>query len=484
MKHLLLTASVLALFNSSSFATWQEDLQNQVFLEVGKSKIIQKLMKSQDYTIDLDEGDLVNTITKIVKDKNKGKGISGEKLKSEDIRFETHHQILNTLDWLKTAHVPIGYGYYTTQNFRGNALCLETAHNPLVYAIKSFDREHPDGFLPVTYKSNFMSQKLCDEIDYYASNNGLSKDEAKRLNRYLQPIFYIVQQEVSQMLDGKKSLLHTQRWVYGKDYSGIVKSVKEQTEHHHALISKAGLKGFNPSVVETKVVPSLVDLALSLMSNPNKEIYRSGGKGYTLGLNHNGHLSLLHPSIEDLPYPVFSEHRGRGNMNLPKGFEDSSALRKQWNRVGEFVRLNERISSGEKTRSIILLEPVGYLFNKNLKTFHVAKSDYPVQREAENRIIELARMFADTHTIFPPFLDMFYNGNVNIHEVLADIRYKSDYHLALTDDLWPQRLSNQKERLTDDLLNYLVFKDIIDRFDEFYRYNGSRLDGMKTALNM
>lgn len=79
---------------------------------------------------------------------------------------------------------------------------------------------------------------------------------------------------------------------------------------------------------------------------------------------------------------------------------------------------------------------------------------------------------------------MFYQGGVNIYEVLGDIRYKSDYHLALTDDLWPQRLSNQKERLTNNLLEYLVFKDIIDRFDEFYRYNGSRLDGMKTALNI
>ena len=181
---------------------------------------------------------------------------------------------------------------------------------------------------------------------------------------------------------------------------------------------------------------------------------------------------------------LFSEHRGRGNMNLPKGFEDSTVLRKQWNRVGEFVRLNEEMSNQEKTKSIILLEPVGYLFNKHLKNFHVAKSDYPVQREAEDRIIEIARMFADTHTIFPPFLDMFYQGRVNIHEVLGDIRYKSDYHLALTDDLWPQRLSNQKERLTNNLLEYLVFKDIIDRFDEFYRYNGSRLYGMKTALNM
>ena len=469
--------------SAPTFATWQEEVKDQVSLEVGKSKIIQKLMKSQDYTIDLDEGSLTNIITKIVKDKNKGKK-GGYEIKSEDISFETLHQILNTLDGLKISRAPIGHGYYLTQNFRGNALCVESVYNPLVYAIKSSDREQPDGFLPVTYKSNFMSQKLCEEIDYYASNNGLSKDEAKRLNRYLQPIFYIVQQEVSQMLEGSKSLLNTKRWVYGKDYSDVVRAVKKQTEHHHALISKAGLKGFNGSVVEDSLVPSLVDLALSLLSNPNKEIYRSGSKGYTLGLNHNGHLSLLHPSIEDLPYPVFSEHRGGGNMNLPKGFEDSSALRKQWNRVGEFVRLNERISSGEKTRSIILLEPVGYLFNKNLKSFHVAKSDYPVQREAEDRIIEIARMFADTHTIFPPFLDMFYNGNVNIHEVLGNIRYKSDYHLALTDDLWPQRLSNQKECLTNNLLEYLVFKDIIDRFDELYRYNGSRLDGMKTALNM
>jgi hypothetical protein len=329
-----------------------------------------------------------------------------------------------------------------------------------------------------------MSARLCKEIDHYASHNGLAKEDADRLNRYLQPIFYIVQKEASQMLEGSKSLLHTKRWVYGKDYSDVVNSVKAQTSHHHALIKYAGLKGFNGSVVEDSLVPSLVDLALSLIPSPSREIYRSGGNIYTLGLNHNGHLSLIHPSIEDLPYPVFSEHRGRGNMNLPKGFEDTPALRKQWDRVGEFVRLNEEMSSGEKTRSIILLEPVGYLFNKYLKSFHVSRSDYPEQRRAEDEIIDLARFFSDTHHIPMPFLDMFYQGRVNIHKVLGDIRYKSDYHLALTEDLWPQRLSNQKDRLTNNLLEYLVFKDIIDRFDEFYRYEGSRLDGLKTALTL
>lgn len=146
----------------------------------------------------MNEGTLVNNITKVVQVKNQSNkfGIQPE---TADIDREAYRQITNTLDWLKTSHVPIGYGYYLTQNFRGNALCVESGYNPLVYAIKSSDREQPDGFLPVTYKSNFMSQKLCDEIDYYASNNGLSKDEAKRLNRYLQPIFYIVQQEVSQI---------------------------------------------------------------------------------------------------------------------------------------------------------------------------------------------------------------------------------------------------------------------------------------------
>jgi hypothetical protein len=273
-------------------------------------------------------------------------------------------------------------------------------------------------------------------------------------------------------------------WIYAKGYEGTLSAIKRQTDHHLYLTKFAKVVGLDSEEVSGRLVSDLLDKGLSLIPSPSREIYRSGGKIYTLGLNHNGHLSLLHPYVEDLPYPVFSEHRGRGNMNLPKGFEDSPALRKQWDRVGNFVRLNEGISSGEKTRSIILLEPVAYLFNKHLKNFHVARSDYPVQREAEDEIIRMARIFADNHHIPMPFLDMFYRGRVNIHEVLADIQRKNSYHLYLTDDLWPQRLSAQKERLTNNLLEYLVFKDIIDRFDEFYRYEGSRLDGLKTALTL
>jgi hypothetical protein len=119
-------------------------------------------------------------------------------------------------------------------------------------------------------------------------------------------------------------------WVYSKGYEGTLSAIRNQTDYHLYLTRLSNVQGLDTEQVRTRLVSDLLDKGLSLIPSPSREIYRSGGKIYTLGLNHNGHLSLLHPYVEDLPYPVFSEHRGRGNMNLPKGFEDSPALRKQW----------------------------------------------------------------------------------------------------------------------------------------------------------
>jgi len=475
VKHLFLTVSVFTLLSTPSFATWQQDVADEVNLEVGQNKIILKLLKSQDYTINLDEGALTNTIIKIVQDKNEGKK-GGREVKAEDIKFETRRQIVNTLEGLKTSRTPIGHGYYLTKNFRGDALCVESGYNPLVYAIKSSEREKPDGFLPVTYKSNFMSQKLCEEIDYYASNNGLSKDEAKRLNRYLQPLFFIIQQEVSQMLEGNKSLLHSQRWVYGKDYSGIVKSVKKQTEHHHALIKNSGLKGFTPSVVEDSLVPSLVNLAISLIPKPYTML-KAGKNLYVLGMNARNELSLIHPD-NGLPYPVLPSSRGSGDMNLPSGYKNDQFLRNQWQRVDDYVRGDYRIAPSHVNRMKVLLEPIGYLFRQAIDNLHVSDRDYPDKQEAEDRLIRLATDFVQMRSLPIFMLDTFYKGNVNLYSLIEDVKNKGATHLAMTDDLVPVSVSPHSKDVINNLVEYLTLQDMIDRFKHFYPYEGSKLQGL------
>jgi hypothetical protein len=184
MKHLFLTVGVLTLISSPSFATWQQDVKDQVNLEAAQNKVIQKLMKSQDYTIDLDEDSLTNTITEVVKVKNSRKK-GGKEIKPEDITFETRHQIVNALDTLKSSHAPLGNGYYLTKN-RHNDLCVESRYTTLVYPTQKENREKYNAFYPVTYQSNFLSQPLYEEIDRYTKSKGLLQDQTKRLYKYLE----------------------------------------------------------------------------------------------------------------------------------------------------------------------------------------------------------------------------------------------------------------------------------------------------------
>jgi hypothetical protein len=114
--------------------------------------------------------------------------------------------------------------------------------NPLVYPVFSGkgDRDVNDAFLPTTYRSNFLSKELCDQIRTYAynCNRNISEQDAKKLNKYLQPIFYIAQLEVMKMLEGRESLYHSPRWVYAKDRDGIVQSVKKQYPEREDAIQR------------------------------------------------------------------------------------------------------------------------------------------------------------------------------------------------------------------------------------------------------
>lgn len=174
-KRFLLSASLIALLSSQAFATRQAaiDLADR---ESSQQAIILQLSGTHDYILDFNETQAIERIKNGVLALNGNKyGQKQDSQEVSDIEFEARHRIRNNLDGLKTSRAPIGGGYYLTKNFRGDALSVESKYSPLVYPVKSLDRDKPDGFLPQTYKSNFMSARLCQEIDDYASQNDLAR---------------------------------------------------------------------------------------------------------------------------------------------------------------------------------------------------------------------------------------------------------------------------------------------------------------------
>ena len=187
-KYFLLSASVLALLSSQTFASRQVAI-NLADQESNDRAIITKLTASNDYTFSLDEEEASERI------KDAALALQGNDDGEQDpqeianLKFEAKHKIRTNLDHLKTHPVNIGGGYTTTQNTRG-ALSTTSHRNPLVYPVFSGkgDRDTNDAFLPTTYRSNFLSKDLCDKIREYAYNcNGnISEQDAKKLNKYLQ----------------------------------------------------------------------------------------------------------------------------------------------------------------------------------------------------------------------------------------------------------------------------------------------------------
>ena len=484
-KHFLLSASVLALLSSQAFASRQVAI-NLADQESNEQAIITKLTASNDYTFSLDEEEASERIKdSAIRLTNIG-NIGGDEPNPQEIanlKFEAKHKIRTNLDHLRTHPVNIGGGYTTTQNTMG-ALSTTSHRNPLVYPVFSDkgDRDTNDAFLPTTYRSNFLSKDLCDKIREYAYNcNGnISEQDAKKLNKYLQPIFYISQLEVMKMLEGRESLYHSPRWVYSKDRDGIVKAVKDQTSHHHALIKKADLKYFDSADVENRIVPQLVDLALSVIPTRLTELYNDGHHSFRVGKNYKNVPSLLHPLIDNLPYPVLQNNRKNGgkvvsDMNLPQDYIAHQALTNQWSRVKDFVNDDGRIAPEEKSNVIKLLEPMGYLFRNAVRDFHIVAEQYPEREDAIETLTGLAENYAMYHTIPEPVYTVFYRGDVDLHSVLQSLKVKSARHEAMVADLVPARLRDSFENIRNNLLESLVLHDMVDRFKLFYPYDVYRL---------
>ena len=490
MKYYLLSASLIALLSSESFASRQQ-AQQLADNESNQQALMRKLEQSPYGTINLDEEVLSNTIKNYVRDMNHvGDGqIEGSNVSSPELKSEAKSKIRTNIDLAKNSEAFFSDNERKlTHNYKQKYFSLGfKTKNPLVYPANKSWRDDPDAFLPKDYGSPYtgaspISKVLWQEIETYANGRGLSVPEAKRLYHYLEPLFYITQTEVGELVNG----LHN-KWCWTKgDRSDMVAVLKTKTDHHLDMISNSqvvGLQGDqNRNAVKNWLVPRLLDKSLAMLPDPLKDIYKVGNSVYKLGVNYHNKISMIHP-ITELPYPIFKEDRGQPDWNLPQDYQPSVVLNKQWDRVHHFVRLHDGIKTEEQSRIIKLLEPVGYFFHKQLENFHVRGGDLPDPEMGTDRIIFMARMFADIHTIFQPYLDIFYDGNVDVHSALHNVQDKNESHVILTANLWPQRLVDHKKGLADGLLNYLMFKDIVDRFKVFYPDKVRELDRMSVALN-
>jgi hypothetical protein len=162
-------------------------------------------------------------------------------------------------------------------------------------------------------------------------------------------------------------------------------------------------------------------------------------------------------------------------MNIPEGYVADQALTNQWNRVEDFVTADGRIAVAEKRNMIRLLEPVGYLFRNAVRELHILADQYPEKEEAIERLTGLAMTYATTHNIPEDVLNIFYNGRVNLRALLQDLKIKSSRHEGMVADLIPARLRGGLENVRNNLLEALVFHDMVDRFKLFYPYDVPRL---------
>jgi len=479
-RSLFLSVSLLALSTSSVCAT-QEMIENLADGHTSERAVIARLQASQDYTFTLNEETLAESIKEAVvafkQDNEPQQKISDDE--KSTIKFNTQYRLRKNIDHLKDHPVEIGHGYFTARNLKGE-FSTRSNRNPLVYPV--FDhkghRDAPDAFLPANYRGNFLSKELCDKIRYYAHycNRNISEKEAQKLNKYLQPLFYITQLEVMKMLEGRDNIYHCRRWVYSKDRDGIIQAVKDQASHHHALIRKADLKYFDPVDVENRIVPQLVDLALSIIPTRLIEVHNDGRYSFRVGKSYKGALSLLHPLIDNLPYPILENDRLNGinvvsDMNIPIDYVADQAIKNQWARVEDFVNDDGRIAADEKRNMIKLFEPVGYLFRNAVRHLRVLADQYPGRDEAINRLNAFSLQYLTTHTIPEDVLNIFYHGRVDLHTLLQDVQVKSARHEGMVGDLIPEGLRDGLEPIRNNLLEALVFHDMVDRFKLFYPYH-------------
>jgi len=484
MKRYFLTVSLAALLSSPAFSSNPLEQARNLADAESKREVLITRVSNAYYTFDMDVDQRADAIKNAVVALNRRNGDQGElSINASDVKFEAKRRIANNLDTAKNSNAVFN-GKRLTKNLKQGVLSVSDPDFPLVFPVFKKDREEPNAFLPVTYQSSYsgaydINRALWQEIKTYANGRGLSSSEGARLYRYLEPLFYVAQEEVGKLMTG----LHN-RWCWTQGgREDMTTLLKNKTGRYTTIISNAGLSGFNPDQVKNWLMPRLLDQIFALLPDPFREIYRTGGGSvYKLGVNVHNKLSMIHP-VTELPYPIFTEDRGQPDWNLPQNYQRSSALDKQWNRVHDFVRLDDRIRNQEESKMINLLEPVGYFFHKQLENFHVQGGDLPDQETGADQIIQMALMYANRHTIPQPYLEMFYQGDQDVHSALRNVQNKDDCHVILTANLWPQRLFDHKKQLADDLLNYLMFKDIVDRFKIFYPLKAQELERYSLVLD-
>ena len=460
MSRFLLGTSLLAVLSTGALASNVRDLSREEF---SANQIATKLFsKTNDYLLNLDVSKESKTIA------NKVRNEGHVQLPLSELEQDATNEIKTLLEAAKTSHQYVGGGHYLTCNVK-DALSTISANNPLAYpALYTSDREQGDAFLPKAYHRHFMGQKLWEEIGYYTSHLGLEKADKTRLYRYLEPLYYLVQLELNPMIEGGKykSLYNSKRWVYEKSYDQLLRSLKNQTDHHFTMIKNAHLVGLNETQVRNSLIPSLLDLGLAVLPRAERNLHPESRDIYKMGANRAGSLSLLHPHADNLPYPVLNEHRRLPGMNIPFDMGDNAALTRQWNRVNQFIRLNDyNFSEGERATMNHVLQALGTLFHKHLSTFHVQR--FPIGDQYEALTEGMAISFVNNYTIPEPYLTAFYHRDIDpdIHHVLAGIKSKGDTHRALTTDLWPRRLADEdrQKALVNEGIKFLMFNDILDR---------------------
>jgi hypothetical protein len=468
MKKLLISVSMVAILSTQALAS-RQIVNQEVDRDLDRNGIIRKLLRSHDYTIDTGEQTIVNRALREI-DNRRVRGVN-----TEAVTQMTKERITQNLDEAKDSHASLGNGYYVTKNKR-NDPSVESGYNVLKYPIFASKREESDAFLPWGYQGNELSQALYTEVRDYAISKGMSQSNTNRLYKYLEPLFYIVEDEILMMRDGDanrhvKGIKGVARWVYEKGYEGILNSIKNQMAHHLYMIQNAGLSGLNEEEVKNALTESVFKKGLALLPSPERSIYSAGNRQYYIGVNRGGQVSLIHPDCEELAYPFFADHRSRkegsdifplGDMNLPRNFQTTPFLQKQWGRIEDFVLLNKALSSKDQRRAKILLEPMGYIARSLLKDM-----DPDFSKITMHDLMDFALLsFNDQQerqffrTLAPRLF-----SNTDIQNKLDGLSPKIGTHVYLTGDLWPSRFdSNQaKEEFVGHMLNYLLYQELKEK---------------------
>jgi hypothetical protein len=459
MNKFLLTVSVVSLLTSSVSATWKQDVEEQTELEVGAKAIIQKFFKTKDYVLDLKENQLVNTIVKVVSLKNDSE-IGGDKLEEEDIKLETYRQFSNKLDYLKKNKVRIGGGWSTTTN-KHDDLCVELVGIPLVYATSSAGREMSDSFLPIEYQSSFLSKALYEEIAKYTEAKGLDKASTKRLYAYLEPLFYLVQEEVKGMIGG----LPNSKWT--KSYEDFLKTLKSQTDHHLYMNShlKVKIQGLSRNEAMEALTPALLGKAVSVIPSPHRVIHKDEYGGYILALNVKGDLCVVHP-MNGIHYPVFTKDADKGDMHLPVKFATNAGLYKQWNRVSDFIKGHDNILKADKKTVHKLLEAVGYLANEHFQKLRI---DIPNELLVETlqKFMNESLLKQEIKEDFPYRMHRHFFNDDHMMQSLHTLHDKVERHNEMIQPYYPSSLRQwEKDMLPHEMLGHLLHNEIIDRLSE------------------